>query len=100
MRGYAVALSQLQGGRPWEERDNDNDMDRWSSPDGFTEWQRRGFRDGIDGARKDFGNHRRPSVFNREEYRDPRVPPPFVRDYKQGFRRGYEMAASRLWEGM
>ena len=68
-----------------------------SPPERFSEWQRRGFHDGVDGARKDYGNHRRPSVFNREEYRDPRVPPEVARDYRQGFRRGYEMAASRLW---
>lgn len=98
MRGYEVAVSQLTGGRPWEDRDRD--LDRWAPPERFTEWQRRGFHDGIDGARKDFGNHRRPSVFNREEYRDPRIPPAFWREYRQGFRRGYEMAASRLWGGM
>jgi hypothetical protein len=99
MRGYEVAVSQMTGGRPWEGRDND--FAHWAPPDRFTEWQRRGFRDGIEGARKDFGNHRRPSVSNREEYRDPdRVPREVVRDYRQGFRRGYEMAASRLWGGM
>ena len=98
MRGYEVAVSQLTGGRPWEARDND--MDHWAPPDAFTEWQRRGFHDGVEGARKDYDNHRRPSVFNRDEYRRPHVPPEMVRDYRQGFRRGYEMAASRLWGGM
>jgi hypothetical protein len=98
MRGYEVAVSQLNGGSPWENRGND--FNNWTPPDRFTEWQRRGFRDGIEGARKDFGNHRRPSVFNRDEYRDPHAPPGVVRDYRQGFRRGYEMAASRLWGGM
>jgi hypothetical protein len=98
MRGYEVAISQLQGGRPWEGRDND--MDHWAPPERFSEWQRQGFHDGIDGARKDYGNNRRPSVFNRWEYQNPRVPPPFIRNYRRGFRRGYEMAASRLWSGM
>lgn len=98
LRGYEVAISQLNGGRPWEARDND--MEHWAPPDRFSEWQRRGFRDGVDGARKDFGNHRRPSVLNRWEYNDPGVPPEVVREYRQGFRRGYEMAASRLWGGM
>jgi hypothetical protein len=97
MRGYEVAVSQLTGGRPWEV--HDNDMDRWAPPERFSEWQRRGFHDGVDGARKDYGNHRRPSVFNRWEYQSPRVPPEVVRDYRRGFRRGYEMAASRLWGG-
>ncbi len=98
MRGYEVALSQLTGGRPWEARDGN--IEQWAPPERFSEWQRRGFHDGIDGARKDYGNHRRPSVFNREEYREPRVPPEVARDYRRGFRRGYEMAASRLWGGM
>lgn len=98
MRGYEVAVSQLTGGKPWDARDRD--LDRWAPPDRFNTWQGRGFHDGVDGARKDFGNHRRPSVFNREEYRDPRVPREVSRDYRQGFRRGYEMAASRLWGGM
>ena len=97
MRGYEVAVSQLTGGRPWEA--HDNDMDRWTPPERFSEWQQRGFHDGVDGAQKDYGNHRRPSVFNRWEYQNPRVPPEVVRDYRQGFRRGYEMAASRLWGG-
>ena len=98
MRGYEVAISQLTGGSPWENRGQD--MDRWAPPDRFNDWQRRGFHDGVEGARRDFGNHRRPSVFNRDEYRSPHVPPPFVHDYRKGFRRGYEMAASRLWGGM
>lgn len=95
LRGYEVAVSQLTGGRPWEVRDND--LEHWAPPDAFTEWQRRGFHDGVEGARHDFGNHRRPSVLNRWEYTSPKVPPEVVRDYRQGFRRGYEMAASRLW---
>jgi hypothetical protein len=98
LRGYEVAVSQLTGGRPWEARDND--LEHWAPPDAFTEWQRRGFRDGVDGARHDYGNHRRPSVLNRWEYTQPHVSAEFVRDYRQGFRRGYEMAASRLWGGM
>jgi hypothetical protein len=98
MRGYEVAISQLTGGQPWENRGAD--MDRWAPPDRFSEWQRRGFHDGIEGAKHDFGNHRRPNVANREEYREPRVPGEFRHEYRQGFRRGYEIAASRLWGGM
>ena len=97
MRGYEVGLSQLRGEGSWEGR---GDPGQWTPPDRFTEWQRRGFHDGIDGAQKDFGNHRRPNVFNREEYRDPRVPPNVRHEYREGFRRGYEMAANRLWGGM
>jgi len=76
-------------------------QERWEVPPGeFSEIQRRGFYDGAEGARKDYGNHRRPSVFNRDEYRKPHVPPEFWRDYRQAFRRGYAMAANRLWGGM
>lgn len=71
MRGYEVARSQLTGGSPWENRGAD--MEHWAPPDRFTDMQRRGFHDGVEGARRDFGNHRRPNVANREEYREPRV---------------------------
>jgi hypothetical protein len=97
LRGYEVGVSQLRGEQSWEGR---GDPGQWVAPREFSEWQRRGFRDGVDGAQKDYGNHRRPSVLNRWEYNNPRVPPEFARDYRRGFRRGYEMAASRLWGGM
>ena len=68
-------------------------------PGEFNDIQRRGFHDGIEGARRDYGNHRRPDVNNREEYRNSNLPPD-VRDvYREAFRRGYEMAASHLWGG-
>ena len=97
MRGYEVTTSQLSGEPAWEGR---GDPGQWTPPDRFSEMQRRGFHDGIEGARRDFGNHRRPNVSNREEYRDPHVPSEFRHEYREGFRRGYEMAASRLWGGM
>jgi len=96
MRGYEVAVSQLRGEGSWEGR---GDPGQWRAPDQFSEWQRRGFHDGVEGARKDFGNHRRPNVYNREEYRNANLPPEVRRDYLRGFRRGYEMAANRLWGG-
>ena len=97
MRGYEVAMSQLSGEPSWETR---GDPAQWVPPDRFTEIQRRGFHDGVEGARHDFGNHRRPNVANREEYREPHVPPQLWGEYREGFRRGYEMAANRLWAGM
>ena len=97
LRGYEVAVSQMRGEEAW---DRHGDPGHWTAPDRFSQWQKQGFRDGVDGARKDYGNHRRPSVLNRWEYTSPRVPPEFVREYRQGFRRGYEMAASQLWSGM
>ena len=97
MRGYEVAISQLRGEGTWEGR---GDPDQWAPPDRFNEIQRRGFHDGVEGAHRDFGNHRRPNVANREEYREPRIDREYWHDYREGFRRGYEMAASRLWGGM
>jgi len=60
------------------------------------EIQRRGFRDGIDGARKDYGNHRRPDVNNRDEYRHPNVPGRDRRAYREAFRRGYNVGVQHL----
>jgi hypothetical protein len=67
----------------------------WEVPPGeFNDIQRRGFHDGIEGARKDYGNHRRPDVDNREEYRNSDLPPDLREPYRAAFRRGYQMAAS------
>lgn len=69
----------------------------WDAPPPeFREVQRKGFHDGIEGARKDFDNHRPPSVNNREEYRHPHVDPAMREDYREGFRRGYEAAVRHL----
>ena len=66
-------------------------------PDEFREVQRQGFHDGVEGARKDFDNHRRPDVENRDEYKHPHVPDSERRDYREGFRRGYEQAVDHLY---
>ncbi|HKF47570.1 MAG TPA: hypothetical protein VKB38_09455 [Terracidiphilus sp.] len=97
MRGYEVQWSQLSGERSWQ---NPGDPSQWNAPDRFTDMQRQGFRDGIQGAQRDFGNHRRPDPNNRDEYRNPNVPSELRGEYREGFRRGYEMAATRLWGGM
>lgn len=60
-----------------------HDHDGWDRPpQEFREIQRQGFHDGIEGARKDFDNHRRPDVNNRDEYRN--VP----RSDRDGYREG------------
>jgi hypothetical protein len=96
LRGYELSISQLSGQPVWQIR---GEPGQWAPPPQFTEFQRQGFQDGADGARKDFGNHRHPNVLNRDEYRQPRVPQEFWREYREGFRRGYELAAARLWGG-
>lgn len=95
MRGYAAAAAQIEGDPAWSSYRGAPET--WQPPSAWAEWKRRGFRDGIDGARKDYGNHRRPDPANRDEYRNPHVPPQFVDDYREGFRRGYGAAASRLY---
>ena len=94
MRGYEATISQLSGEPTWQ---NHGAPGQWAPPEHFSEMQRRGFHVGADGARHDFDNHRRPNVSNRDEYREPRVPEEFRHEYREGFRRGYERAASQLW---
>lgn len=62
---------------------------RWDAPPrGYSrDLQRNGFRDGLDGARKDLENRRRPNVNNRDEYRNYRGPGQRV--YRQAFQAGY-----------
>lgn len=69
----------------------------WDAPpEEFREIQRQGYHDGIEGARKDFDNHRRPDVNNREEYRHPHVAESAREDYREGYRRGYEKGMDHL----
>ncbi|MEO6802383.1 MAG: hypothetical protein ABI197_03950 [Granulicella sp.] len=64
----------------------------WDAPPReYRDFQRRGFQDGLEGARKDLENRRRPNVNNRDEYRNPRVPRNVRRDYRDAFRRGYSL---------
>lgn len=65
-----------------------------------SELQRRAFQDGMDGARKDIDNHRRPNVNNRDEYRNPGVPRKLRADYREAFRRGYDRGFSQLMAGL
>lgn len=73
----------------------------WDQPPGSyrNDVMRQGYRDGIEGARKDVGNHRRPNVNNRDEYRHPNVPGPARRDYRRGFREGYQNAMAHMAGG-
>jgi Spy/CpxP family protein refolding chaperone len=76
------------------------DRGGWDTPpQEFQDAQRRGFHDGIEGARKDVDNHRRPDVNNRDEYRHPSVPRGERGAYREGFRRGYDQAISHLMGG-
>ena len=72
----------------------------WDAPpQEFAEVARRGFHDGLEGARKDYENHRAPNVNNRDEYRHPNVPKGLREDYRAGFQRGYDVGVRHLMEG-
>ena len=95
MTGTAAASAQYFQGPPppppphaeWE-----------APPPEFAAAMRRGFHDGIEGARRDFENHRRPDVNNRDEFRNPKfIAPPDRHDYRMGFRRGYEVAVHNIY---
>jgi hypothetical protein len=76
------------------------DRGGWDAPpQEFRDIQRQGFHDGIEGARKDYDNHRRPDVNNRDEYRHPHVPASARDDYREGFRRGYQAGMDHLMGG-
>jgi len=71
----------------------------WEAPPGqFAAAQQRGYHDGVEGARKDFDNHRPPNVNNRDEYRNPKfIAPPDRHDYRAGFRQGYQVAVQHIY---
>lgn len=93
--GTAKASAALPLGQPLSSYAQDRGG--WDvPPQELQEIQRQGFHDGIEGARKDFDNHRRPDVNNRDEYRHPHVPRDQRDAYRDGFRRGYEVGVSHL----
>jgi hypothetical protein len=72
----------------------------WDAPPGeFNDAARHGFQDGMEGARKDYENHRAPNANNRDEYRHPNVPKPLRRDYRMGFQRGYDAGVRHMMDG-
>jgi hypothetical protein len=80
-----------------QERGYVQDQGGWDAPPAeFRDIQRKGFHDGIEGARKDFDHHRAPDVRNRDEYRHPHVDPAMRDDYREGFRRGYDVAMRHM----
>jgi hypothetical protein len=79
----------LNAQQPWEGPPNEYQRD----------FERQAFHEGIEGARKDFQNHRRPDVNNRDEYRHPHVPGYEREPYRDAFRRGYEVAVEHIYNG-
>lgn len=72
----------------------------WDAPPSeFDEVRRQGFHDGIEGARKDYENHRRPDVNNRDEFRHPHVRERDREAYRRGFERGYRVGVEHFYNG-
>jgi hypothetical protein len=70
------------------------------APDSYRdEVSQRGFHDGIEGARRDFQNHRPPNVNNRDEFRHPPVQGSARSRYREAFRRGYDTGVQRIYNG-
>ena len=88
------ALAQQPGPPPPGYQEGGGGWD--APPPEFREFQRQGFHDGVEGARKDMENHRSPNVENRDEFRHPHVPHDMRHDYREGFRRGYNMAIRHM----
>ena len=69
----------------------------WDTPPGeYNAYRQQGFHDGIEGARKDFENHRPFTPENRDEFRHPHVPRNVYHDYREAFREGYHRAVQNL----
>jgi hypothetical protein len=73
--------------------------DRDANAGPYLQARRRGFEEGMDGAIRDFTNHRRPDPNNRDEFRHPSVPGQLRDAYRDGFTRGYQQAMSDLMSG-
>jgi hypothetical protein len=96
--GTGVSVAQYyQQGPPPPPPGYEQHGDWENTPPEFREVQQRGFHDGIEGARKDFGNHRPPDVNNRDEYRNPHVDRADRRAYREAFRRGYEVGVQHIY---
>lgn len=58
-------------------------------PPGYTRAAQMGYHDGVRAAQHDLRHGARPDVDRHEDFRNPPVVPPEVRDYRHAFREGY-----------
>lgn len=76
-----------------------DDQGRWDqAPGEYRDVQRRGFHDGIEAARRDFDHHRHADADDHDQFRHPHVDPAAREDYREGFRRGYEVGMHHMME--
>lgn len=97
-RGYQVGVDHLMHPGAMSAAPADAyGQESWANPPaGWQEAQRKGFHDGVEGARQDAKNGRAPNVNNRDEFRKPDVPHREWRAYRQGFREGYQTGIEHL----
>ena len=96
---------QQMGDHDQQMRDHDQQMqdpfrggpDPWRGQG--SDIQRRGFQDGMEGARRDRDDHRRANAGNRDEYRHPSVPRQMRDEYRDAYRRGYDRAMALPMDG-
>ncbi len=95
-----TALHALQYGGPPPGQGYNNGQGGWDAPPGgYSPASQHGFHDGLEGARKDYENHRPPNVNNRDEYRHPNVGGRDRHEYRQGFRAGYDAGVRHFMNG-
>jgi hypothetical protein len=91
--------SKAYAAAPQDNRGYVQDQRGWDAPPSeFRDVQRQGFHDGIEAAHRDFDRHRRADADDHEEYRHPHVDHAVRNDYREGFRRGYDVAKHHLME--
>lgn len=60
-------------------------------PGNWSEIWHRGFHEGVEAARHDMEAGRPPNPEHHERFRHPGLPPNQRHDFREGFRRGYQM---------
>ena len=95
----APAFLTAQYGPPQDRQDQGHGG--WDTPpQELRDVQRRGFHDGVEAARRDIGFRRPANAEMHNEFRRPPVPRDVRDDYRDGFRRGYQLAFAHSQEGM
>ena len=67
-------------------------------PDGLRDVQRQGFHDGVEAARDDFDHHHHKNADDHDRFRHPPVDRAVRDDYRDGFRKGYDVAMHHMHE--
>lgn len=75
----------------------DHDQDRWDQPPSeYRGAEQRGFHEGVEAARHDFGEHHHGDADHHEMYKHPPVERDDRRAYREGFREGYRRAMEHM----